>query len=77
MAWTWTGYVDRGVKAAIQTPSIFAFGSVLLAFAAGFHLMSLKHSGTPTVDYSIVALLLIGAILWGFFMTRAVHRLRK
>lgn len=76
MAWTWTRYFDRGVEAAIQPPSSFAFGSVLFAFIAGFDLMRLKHSGT-SVDYSFVALYLIVAVLWGCFLTRAIHRLRN
>jgi hypothetical protein len=76
MAWTWAGYVNRGVMAATAQPSNFAFGCALFAFTAGLDLRTLKHSGTP-LDYSFVALSLVVSALWGYFLTKAVDRLRN
>jgi uncharacterized YccA/Bax inhibitor family protein len=76
MAWTWAKYVDRGTTGATTNPSMFAFGSLFWAFVAGFHLRLLRHGGT-WADYGVIVLCLVIALLWSYFLTRAISRLRN
>jgi hypothetical protein len=77
MAWTWSGYVDRGVRRAIENPAAVAFLAVLFAVFAGSDWRELK--GTNPVDFAHVAvyLELAGSAMCGYLLARAIRQLRE
>jgi hypothetical protein len=82
MASTLANYIDRGTTETIQSPLRSAYGAAFFAFGAGgdfvYH-FTRNWSSTFTsaaLDYLVVAIFLGMALERGYFLARAIRRLR-
>jgi hypothetical protein len=83
MASTLANYIDRGTTETIQSPSRSAYGAAFLGFGAGgdFIYHFTRHwsstAFSSALDYLVVAILLGMALERGYFLARAIRRLRS
>ena len=77
MAWTFAGYLDRGVRHAISNPAGFAFVSVLFALFAGSDWTELKSPNPLDLAHVAVYLELVASAMCGYFLTCAIRQLRE
>jgi hypothetical protein len=69
---------SRNTEYVIKTPGLWAFGSVMFAWLAGFGLSDLIHRvrmyNVEALDLACPALLLV-ALLWSYQVVRTIRQL--
>lgn len=81
MAWTLAKTVEQNTTHVTKNPEFYVYMAVFGAFFAGFDLRGLilmvrKHSATA-FDYSACPSLLLLALLYSYFLVRAIRRSRN
>jgi hypothetical protein len=79
MAWTWAKRtIEQNITGVMKAPQLYAYGSILWAFFAGFELreviLSVRNHSADTFEYLTCPLLLLVALLWTYFVVRAMQR---
>jgi len=68
MAWTWAKRtIEQNITGVMKAPQLYAYGSILWAFFAGFELreviLSVRNHSADTFEYLTCPLLLLVALL--------------
>jgi len=70
---------SRNIESVIKTPGLWAFGSVLFSWTAGFELRDLiyraRMHNAEALDYLVCPALLLGALLWSYLLVRTIRQL--
>jgi hypothetical protein len=70
---------SRNTENVIKTPGLWAFGSVLFAWTAGFGLSDLIHKvrmhNAEALDYLVCPASLLVALLWSYQVARTIRQL--
>ena len=80
LAWAKRGF-DQTITGIMKAPQLYAYGSIFLAFIAGFDLRSVvlrtRNHSAEAFDYLTCPLLLLVALLWTYCVVRAIQRFQK